>query len=63
MPTRGTPCPAAKMSPCRRMKSIRLHVASDNAPAIAFYRKYGFGAINVESGMISDLLLMEKSLV
>ena len=47
----------------RGMKSIRLHVASDNAPAIAFYRKYGFGAINVESGMISDLLLMEKSLV
>ena len=47
----------------RGMRSLRLHVASDNKNALEFYRKSGFEAINVESGMISDLLLMEKSLV
>jgi len=47
----------------RGMRSVRLHVASDNPRAVEFYRKNGFSPINVESGLISDLLLMEKSLV
>lgn len=43
--------------------AIRLHAASDNPGAVAFYKKNGFNVINVESGIIADLLLMEKSLV
>ena len=43
--------------------SVRLHVSSDNEKGIDFYRRNGFRILNVESGMIADLLLMEKSLV
>ena len=43
--------------------AIRLHAASDNPGAVAFYKKNGFNVINVESGILADLLLMEKSLV
>jgi probable phosphoglycerate mutase len=42
--------------------AIRLHVSSDNKNGIAFYEKNGFKIINVEGGVISDLLLMEKEL-
>lgn len=42
--------------------AVRLHAASDNKAALAFYAKNGFREINVEPGIVADLILMEKSL-
>lgn len=47
----------------RGMKALRLHVSSDNPSALKFYEDNSFKAINVEKGVVSDLLLMEKSLL
>lgn len=42
--------------------ALRLHVAEDNAPALAFYRKWGFRELSSEQGAFGKLLLMEKKL-
>lgn len=41
---------------------LRLHAASDNPAALSFYEKAEFRKINVESGIYSDLYLLEKDL-
>ena len=43
-------------------KALRLHVAQDNAPALAFYRREGFQVLGEEQGRAGKLLLMEKRL-
>lgn len=43
-------------------RAIRLHVAEENAPAIAFYRGAGFRELAREDGSLGKLLLMEKKL-
>ena len=42
--------------------ALRLHVSADNKAGLAFYGKNGFTKLDVEPGMIADLILMEKSL-
>lgn len=41
---------------------LRLHAASDNPSALSFYEKAEFRTIHVESGIYSDLYLLEKDL-
>lgn len=43
-------------------KTLRLHVAQDNAAAIRFYERWGFREIGREENMLGTLLLMEKTL-
>ena len=43
-------------------KAIRLHVASDNTVALAFYRKHGFKHLSSENNGLGELMLMERSL-
>jgi len=43
-------------------RAIRLHVAEDNAPALAFYRANAFEELSRTAGAQAELLLMEKSL-
>lgn len=43
-------------------KALRLHVSHDNKRALAFYEKLGFQCIATESGSVSPLYLMEKSI-
>ena len=43
-------------------RSIRLHVAEDNAMALAFYRANGFAELSRTPGAKTQLLLMEKRL-
>lgn len=44
-------------------RALRLHVAEDNTPALAFYRNYGFEELSYEpGGSGSRLLLMEKKI-
>lgn len=43
-------------------RSIRLHVAEDNKPALAFYRANGFEELSRMPGAQAQLLLMEKKL-
>ena len=43
-------------------RSIRLHVAEDNKPALAFYRANGFEELSRVPGTQAQLLLMEKKL-
>lgn len=40
-------------------RSVRLHVAADNAPALRFYEKHGFRRLSTESGALGDVYLME----
>ncbi len=42
--------------------SLMLHVAEDNKPALAFYRKYGFKTVSVENTGTGKLFLMELDL-
>ena len=42
--------------------AIRLHVAEDNLPALAFYRANGFRELSRVPGAQAQLLLMEKDL-
>lgn len=42
--------------------ALRLHVSEDNAPALAFYRRWGFEALSTEPGARWRLCLMEKKL-
>lgn len=43
-------------------RALRLHVAEDNAAALAFYRRWGFRELSRENGSHGALLLMEKKL-
>ena len=43
-------------------RALRLHVADDNAAALAFYRCYGFDELSSEPGSNGRLLLMEKKI-
>ena len=43
-------------------RALRLHVAEDNADAIAFYRRWGFTQLGSENAGGSRLLLMERKL-
>ena len=43
-------------------RAIRLHVAEDNGPALAFYRTNEFSELSRTPGAQAELLLMEKSL-
>lgn len=43
-------------------QAIRLNVAADNAPALAFYRRNGFEELSRVPGAQTELLLMEKKL-
>ena len=43
-------------------RSIRLHVAEDNKPALAFYHANGFEELSRTPGAQAQLLLMEKKL-
>ena len=43
-------------------RAIRLHVAEDNRPALAFYRANGFAELSRCPGAQAQLLLMEKQL-
>lgn len=40
--------------------ALRLHAAAENAPALAFYRKWGFEELSEESRALGKLLLLEK---
>ena len=44
------------------MKSIRLHVSSENKHALGFYEHYGFKILSTESGAGAPLYLMEKKI-
>ncbi len=41
-------------------RSVRLHVAGENARALAFYRHNGFEKIGQEPGIVDTLYLMER---
>ena len=43
-------------------RSLRLTVAEDNAPALAFYRHWGFITLGSEQGRFGKILLMEKKI-
>ena len=43
-------------------RALRLTVAEDNAPALAFYRRWGFRALGSEPGRFGQILLMEKKI-
>ncbi len=43
-------------------RALRLHVAEGNAPAVAFYRRFGFETLSFETRRTGKLLLMEKKL-
>ena len=43
-------------------RALRLTVAEDNAPALAFYRRWGFHVLGSERGRFGDILLMEKKI-
>ena len=43
-------------------RALRLHVAEENAPALAFYRREGFRQLSAEGDGAGRLLLMERSL-
>ncbi len=43
-------------------RALRLTVAEDNAPALAFYRHWGFHVLGSEPGSFGQILLMEKKI-
>lgn len=43
-------------------RSLRLTVAEDNAPALAFYQHWGFDTLGEEPGRFGKILLMEKKI-
>lgn len=46
----------------RSMAKLRLHVASENESAIAFYEEYGFSIVTSTKGVFGPLLLMERDI-
>lgn len=43
-------------------RALRLHVAEDNLPALAFYERWGFEKLSCEEGSLGRLWLMEKKI-
>ena len=43
-------------------RSLRLTVAEDNAPAVAFYARWGFEQLGSEQGSFGRILLLEKKI-
>jgi len=44
------------------LRALRLNAAEKNAPALAFYRKWGFRELSSENNSFGTLLLLEKKL-